>query len=130
MKIETIAEPGTSAYASPDARWTAVQSRDRAADGVFYYSVRTTGVYCRPSCGARPALRANVAFHASCAEAEAAGFRPCLRCKPGQPPLSERQARLVAEACRLIDAQDEAPDLDAVACAVGMSRFHSKRMPA
>ncbi|QOL51263.1 bifunctional DNA-binding transcriptional regulator/O6-methylguanine-DNA methyltransferase Ada [Massilia litorea] len=124
MKIETIAEP----YASLDARWAAVQSRDRAADGVFVYSVRTTGVYCRPSCGARPALRANVAFHASCAEAEAAGFRPCLRCKPGQPPLSERQAQLVAEACRLIDAQDEAPDLDAVARAVGMSRFHFQRV--
>jgi AraC family transcriptional regulator of adaptative response/methylated-DNA-[protein]-cysteine methyltransferase len=124
MKIETIAEP----YASPDARWAAVQSRDRGADGVFYYSVRTTGVYCRPSCGARPALRANVAFHASCAQAEAAGFRPCLRCKPDQPPLSERQAQLVADACRLIDAQDELPDLDAVARAVGMSRFHFQRV--
>jgi AraC family transcriptional regulator of adaptative response/methylated-DNA-[protein]-cysteine methyltransferase len=132
MKIETIAESCTSAYASPysspDARWTAVQSRDRGADGVFYYSVRTTGVYCRPSCGARPALRANVAFHTSCAEAEHAGFRPCLRCKPNQPPLSERQAQLVAEACRLIDAQDEAPDLDAIAQAVGMSRFHFQRV--
>jgi AraC family transcriptional regulator of adaptative response/methylated-DNA-[protein]-cysteine methyltransferase len=124
MKTETIAEP----YASVDARWAAVQSRDRGADGVFYYSVRTTGVYCRPSCGARPALRAHVAFHASCAEAESAGFRPCLRCKPGQPSLSERQAQLVADACRLIDAQDEAPDLDAVARAVGMSRFHFQRV--
>ena len=57
MKIETIAEP----YASEEARWTAVSRRDRGADGVFCYSVRTTGVYCRPSCGARPALRANVA---------------------------------------------------------------------
>jgi AraC family transcriptional regulator of adaptative response/methylated-DNA-[protein]-cysteine methyltransferase len=124
MKIETIAEP----YASIDARWAAVQRRDRGADGIFYYSVRTTGVYCRPSCGARPALRANVAFHASCAQAEAAGFRPCLRCKPGQPSLSERQAQLVADACRLIDAQDEVPDLDAVARAVGMSRFHFQRV--
>jgi len=124
MKIETFAEP----YASPDARWAAVQSRDRAADGVFYYSVRTTGVYCRPSCGARPALRANVAFHASCLEAEAAGFRPCLRCKPDQPPLPERQAQLVAEACRLIDAAEDTPDFDAVARAVGMSRFHFQRV--
>ena len=128
MKIETIAESCTSAYASIDARWAAVQSRDRGADGVFYYSVRSTGVYCRPSCGARPALRANVAFHASCAAAEAAGFRPCLRCKPDQPPLSERQARLVAEACRIIDALEDAPDLDAVARAVGMSRFHFQRV--
>ncbi len=124
MNTETIAEP----YASDQARWTAVQGRDAAADGVFYYSVRTTGVYCRPSCGARPALRANVAFHASCAAAEAAGFRACLRCKPDQPPLQERQAQAVAEACRLIDALDDAPDLDAVAQAAGMSRFHFQRV--
>lgn len=132
MKTETIAEPATSAcaisYASDEARWAAVQSRDAAADGVFYYSVRTTGVYCRPSCGARPALRANVAFHTSCAQAESAGFRACLRCKPDQPPLAERQARAVAAACRIIDALDDAPDLDAVAQAVGMSRFHFQRV--
>jgi AraC family transcriptional regulator of adaptative response/methylated-DNA-[protein]-cysteine methyltransferase len=124
MKTETIPEP----YASIDARWAAVQDRDPAADGVFYYSVRTTGVYCRPSCGARSALRANVAFHASCADAEAAGFRPCLRCRPDRPPLAERQARAVAEACRILDALDAAPDLDAVAQAVGMSRFHFQRV--
>jgi AraC family transcriptional regulator of adaptative response/methylated-DNA-[protein]-cysteine methyltransferase len=124
MKTETSAEP----YASDDARWAAVQGRDRAADGVFYYSVRSTGVYCRPSCGARAALRANVAFHASCADAEAAGFRACLRCRPDRPPLVERQARAVAEACRILDAPDAAPDLDAVAQAVGMSRFHFQRV--
>ena len=124
MKIETFAEP----YASDAARWAAVQRRDRAADGVFYYSVRSTGVYCRPSCGSRPALRANVAFHATRQEAEAAGFRACLRCKPDQPPLAERQAASVAEACRLIDALEETPDLDAIARAVGMSRFHFQRV--
>src|SRR5450830_1327925 len=64
------------AYLNDEERWAAVQRRAPEADGVFYYSVRSTGVYCRPSCGARPALRQNVAFHASCAEAEAAGFRP------------------------------------------------------
>lgn len=124
MKTETIAEP----YASTDARWAAVQNRDPAADGVFYYAVRTTGVYCRPSCGARPALRANVSFHASCAAAEAAGFRACLRCQPDRPPLAERQARAVAEACRILDALDAAPDFDALAQAVGMSRFHFQRV--
>jgi AraC family transcriptional regulator, regulatory protein of adaptative response / methylated-DNA-[protein]-cysteine methyltransferase len=65
-----------------EARWAAVVARDAAADGQFYYSVRTTGVYCRPSCKARPALRKNVGFHFSCAEAERAGFRACKRCKP------------------------------------------------
>ncbi|HBZ05250.1 MAG TPA: bifunctional transcriptional activator/DNA repair enzyme protein Ada, partial [Massilia sp.] len=78
MKTETILH----AYASDEARWAAVQARERAADGVFYYSVRTTGVYCRPSCAARPARRENVAFHASREAAESAGFRPCLRCRP------------------------------------------------
>ena len=111
-------------YMNDETRWAAVQQRDAGADGRFYYSVRSTGVYCRPSCAARPALRANVAFHASCAEAEAAGFRPCLRCKPDQPPLAERQAAMVATICRLIDASDAMPDLDTLAQAAGISRFH------
>lgn len=115
-------------YADEQSRWTAVQRRDAGADGVFWYSVRSTGVFCRPSCGARPALRKNVAFHDSREEALRAGFRPCMRCKPEQPPLAERQAALVAEACRLIDAADEAPDLDSLAAAVGVSRFHFHRV--
>ena len=115
-------------YTNDEARWDAVRQRDSKADGQFYYSVRSTGVYCRPSCAARPALRANVAFHASCAEAEAAGFRPCLRCKPGQPPLAERQAAIVAQSCRLIEASEAMPDLDTLAQAAGMSRFHFHRV--
>jgi AraC family transcriptional regulator of adaptative response/methylated-DNA-[protein]-cysteine methyltransferase len=71
-------------YSSDADRWTAVGRRDPAADDVFFYSVRTTGVYCRPSCAARPARRENVRFHATGAEAEAAGFRPCKRCRPNQ----------------------------------------------
>src|SRR5262245_51017327 len=93
----------SKAYATDDERWSAVQRRDKDADGAFYYSVRTTGVYCRPSCGARPALRKNVAFHDTAADAQAAGFRPCKRCKPGDAPLAERHAAVVARACRLID---------------------------
>ncbi len=124
MKTETILH----AYASDEARWEAVQRRERAADGVFYYSVRTTGVYCQPSCGARPARRENVAFHASCEAAESAGFRPCLRCRPNLPPLAERQAKAVAAACRLIEASEEEPGLDALAACAGMSRFHFHRL--
>ena len=117
-------------FSSDEERWAAVQRRDQDADGAFWYSVRTTGVYCRPSCGARAALRANVAFHASCAAAGQAGFRPCLRCKPDQPPLAERHAQVVAHACRLIDASqaDHAPDLDSLAQACAMSRFHFHRI--
>lgn len=117
-----------SPFPTDDARWAAVQRRDQAADGQFWYSVRTTGVYCRPSCGARPALRANVAFHASMDDAERAGFRPCLRCKPDQPPLAERHAALVAEVCRLIDTADDEPDLATLAQASGISRFHLHRI--
>ena len=118
----------TSIDDTDEARWAAVQRRDRDADGQFYYSVRSTGVYCRPSCPSRGALRANVAFHASCAAAEAAGFRACQRCHPTLPPLAERQAAAVARACRLIDEAEQAPDLDSLAQAVGMSRFHFHRI--
>jgi AraC family transcriptional regulator of adaptative response/methylated-DNA-[protein]-cysteine methyltransferase len=118
----------TAGYASDDARWAAVCARERAADGAFYYSVRSTGVYCRPSCPARTPRRANVAFHSSCLDAEAAGFRPCLRCRPTEPPLAERQAAAVAQACRLIEGAEEEPDLASLAEACGMSRFYFHRV--
>jgi hypothetical protein len=78
-----------------DARWEAVRRRDRSADGSFFYSVRTTGVYCRPSCVARLPRRENVGFHDTCADAERAGFRPCKRCRPSAAvPLAARVAAL------------------------------------
>src|SRR5215469_14563387 len=85
------------------ARWAAVRARDAAADGHFVVSVKTTGVYCRPSCVARRARPENVAFHATPADAEKAGFRPCKRCRPTEPSRAEREAALVAEACRAIE---------------------------
>jgi AraC family transcriptional regulator of adaptative response/methylated-DNA-[protein]-cysteine methyltransferase len=115
-------------FANDDARWAAVTRRDRAADGAFFYSVRTTGVYCRPSCAARLARRENVQFHASCADAERAGFRACKRCKPTEAGLAGRQAEAVAKACRLIDEAEEMPRLEALAGAAGMSRFHFHRV--
>jgi AraC family transcriptional regulator of adaptative response/methylated-DNA-[protein]-cysteine methyltransferase len=108
--------------------WRAVQRRDRAADGTFVYSVRTTGVYCRPSCAARLPLRQNVAFHKTCADAERAGFRPCKRCRPNEPALAEAHATAVARACRLIEDAEEAPSLEKLAQAAGMSRFHFHRV--
>jgi AraC family transcriptional regulator of adaptative response/methylated-DNA-[protein]-cysteine methyltransferase len=77
-----------SAATVSDPRWAAVAARDRQQDGKFFYSVKTTGVYCRPSCAARPARPQNVAFHLTAADAERAGFRPCKRCKPDQAPLA------------------------------------------
>jgi AraC family transcriptional regulator of adaptative response/methylated-DNA-[protein]-cysteine methyltransferase len=120
--------PETTPSPGDDARWNAVQRRDRAADGTFVYSVRTTGVYCRPSCAARLPRRENVAFHQTCADAERAGFRPCKRCRPNEPARADRQAAAVATACRLIEEAEEAPSLDVLAQAADMSRFHFHRV--
>ena len=111
-----------------DPRWQAVATRDRAADGKFFYSVRTTGVYCRPSCAARQARPENVAFHATREDAERAGFRPCKRCKPDQAPLAEQHAAKVAEICRLIESAEEIPSLDALAAKAGLSPHHFHRV--
>ena len=115
-------------WTSDPERWEAVERRDAAADGDFVYSVRTTGVYCRPSCPARRPRRENVRFHRGSAEAEQAGFRPCKRCRPNGASLAERQAFAVAEACRRIEVSHELPGLDVLAAAAGMSRFHFHRV--
>src|SRR5438105_8297640 len=103
------AERERQRFSTDEDRWAAVVRRDRSAQGAFYFSVRTTGVYCRPSCGARLPRHENVAFHASPAAAEKAGFRPCKRCRPTEAALAERQAAAVAKACRLIERADELP---------------------
>jgi AraC family transcriptional regulator, regulatory protein of adaptative response / methylated-DNA-[protein]-cysteine methyltransferase len=111
-----------------EARWQAVLAKDKSADGQFYFSVRTTGVYCRPSCPARPARRENVAFHASCDAAEAAGFRACRRCRPRQGSQSERDAVLIARACEIIKNADQAPQLAQLSAALRVSPFHFHRI--
>jgi AraC family transcriptional regulator, regulatory protein of adaptative response / methylated-DNA-[protein]-cysteine methyltransferase len=116
--------------ASPydDVRWQAVVARDASFDGQFYYSVETTGVYCRPSCAARLAKRTNVRFHDTREDAVQAGFRPCKRCKPDQPSLDQLHAEKIAQACRLIEGADEEPKLDALAETVGLSSYHFHRI--
>jgi len=111
-----------------DPRWQAVIARDRAFDGEFVYSVRSTGVYCRPSCPARHAKPGNVAFHAGPAEAEAAGFRACKRCTPNEASLVEQHAAMMEKACRTIETADEPPALKALAASVGMSPFYFHRV--
>jgi AraC family transcriptional regulator of adaptative response/methylated-DNA-[protein]-cysteine methyltransferase len=111
-----------------DPRWAAVVARDPKADGKFFYSVRTTGVYCRPSCGSRRARRENVAFHATAAAAERAGFRPCKRCKPDQAPLASQHAATVARICRRIEAAEKLPTLAVLASDAHMSRYHFHRV--
>ncbi|HEY1722689.1 MAG TPA: bifunctional DNA-binding transcriptional regulator/O6-methylguanine-DNA methyltransferase Ada [Magnetospirillaceae bacterium] len=128
LHARTAAPISAPHYADDATRWQAVVNKDARADGAFFYSVKTTGVYCRPSCAARPARRENVAFHTTCADAERAGFRACKRCKPDQGSLAERRALAIEKACRLIEDAEELPDLAAMAEAAGMSRHHFHRV--
>jgi AraC family transcriptional regulator, regulatory protein of adaptative response / methylated-DNA-[protein]-cysteine methyltransferase len=103
-------------------------ARSAEADGSFFYSVRTTGVYCRPSCGSRLPRPENVRFHATREDAEQAGFRPCKRCRPDRPSLVEQHAAKVTEACRLIQTSLTVPSLEELAAHVGLSTFHFHRV--
>ncbi len=105
------------------SRWQAVLDRDPAAS--FVYAVVTTGVYCRPDCPSRRAKRENVRFFDSNGEAEAAGFRACLRCRPTE---ADRTAELVEKACRIIEAAEETPDLASLAAGAGLSTYHFHRV--
>ena len=111
-----------------DPRWKAVLGRDAQAEGDFVYSVASTGVYCRPACAARTPNPGNVAFHADPAAAEAAGFRPCKRCRPNEAPLAERQADLIAAACRRIESAEEPLSLGELADGAGLSPHHFHRL--
>ncbi len=111
-----------------DPRWGRVIARDAGADGTFFYSVRTTGVYCRPSCAARRPRPENVAFHRTTEDAERAGFRPCRRCKPDEAALGERQQATVVALCRFIECAPEPPTLDQMARQAGLSRWHLHRL--
>jgi AraC family transcriptional regulator of adaptative response/methylated-DNA-[protein]-cysteine methyltransferase len=111
-----------------DPRWAAVLARNPAADGHFVYAVRTTGVYCRPSCPSRRARPENVAFYPGGAEAEQAGFRPCRRCRPDMAPLAARQAAEVTELCRYIEGAEQLPTLQELARRAGWSAHHLHRV--
>jgi AraC family transcriptional regulator of adaptative response/methylated-DNA-[protein]-cysteine methyltransferase len=106
----------------------AVRARDAQADGQFFYSVATTGVYCYPSCAARPALRRNLAFHASREAAERAGFRACKRCRADLPPRTEREAAMIAAACRSIERAEDTLPLADLAAMSGRSPHHFHRL--
>jgi AraC family transcriptional regulator of adaptative response/methylated-DNA-[protein]-cysteine methyltransferase len=118
----------TTTETTLDPRWTAIVARARSADGTFYYSVATTGVYCRPSCAARLPNPRNVRFHRTTADAERAGFRPCKRCKPDAPSLDARRAAIVAAACRTIERAGTTPRLGTLARQAGLSAYHFHRV--
>ena len=123
-----IRNSSLAAETQADPRWARVLARDVSADGTFFYSVKTTGVYCRPSCAARPARPENVRFHLTTADAEKAGFRACKRCKPDQPSLVEQHAAKVTRACRLIETAESVPSLATLAQQAGISSFHFHRV--
>ncbi len=123
-----IASTSAAPAAGADPRWNAVLTRDRSADGTFFYSVKTTGVYCRPSCAARRANPKNVQFHDSAAQAELAGFRPCKRCRPESLTAVQQHAATIARICREIDAAETSPRLDELARRAGLSPYHFHRV--
>ncbi|MBD9482676.1 bifunctional DNA-binding transcriptional regulator/O6-methylguanine-DNA methyltransferase Ada [Pseudomonas sp. PDM14] len=117
-----------AAQVQNDPRWASVLARDPAADGRFVFAVSSTGIYCRPSCPSRHAQPQHVSFHATSADAERAGFRPCKRCTPEQASRQSQHAELIANACRLIEAAEQPPSLEQLAAQVGLSNSHFHRL--
>ena len=126
----TLAEPGnlTLPSVADDPRWARIVARDKTADGHLWYSVYTTGVYCRPSCPSRTANPKNVQLHDTLESAKATGFRPCKRCNPDGPSIEAENAALVARACRIIEESEEEPSLEVLAAAVGRSPSYFHRV--
>ena len=122
----------TPMHLDSDACYRALQGRDRRFDGVFYIAVRTTGIYCRPSCPAMTPRRQNVTFHPSAAAAQGAGYRACKRCLPDATPGSPQwdlQADLAGRAMRLIaDGTLEREGVDGLAARLGYSTRHLNRL--
>lgn len=130
-KLLTMPSSSTQQKASSiaqDPRWQLVLQRSTTADGRFVYAVRTTGIYCRASCPSRQPKPENVIFFADGLAAQAAGFRPCLRCTPDQASPQQRQADLIVKACQHISMLDGTPSLQALASEAGMSPYHFHRL--
>ncbi|MEQ1753848.1 MAG: bifunctional DNA-binding transcriptional regulator/O6-methylguanine-DNA methyltransferase Ada [Micropepsaceae bacterium] len=108
------------------ARYRAFQARDANADGRFIVAVKTTGIYCRPVCPARPPKRENIEFYDDVASARRAGYRSCLRCKPDDAPLRAKLAKIITDACRRLERDEDVPGVAELARSAGMSagRFH------
>ncbi len=114
--------------AHDEERWQAVKRRDPAFDGKFFFAVRTTGVFCRPSCASRPAKRENVSFFSTATEAEKAGYRACKRCRPDKLDAPDPQIEAVKRACAEIEQAEEAPKLAELAAGAGLSPYHFHRV--
>src|ERR1700738_4904566 len=115
---QTLHQKKSLMSVAEDPRWAQILVRDKTADGHLWYSVATTGVYCRPSCPSRTANPKNVQLHDTLESAKVTGFRPCKRCKPDGPSIETENAALVAKACRIIEGSEDEPSLEVLADAV------------
>ena len=111
-----------------DPRWQSVLTRNKTADGSFVYGVKTTGIFCSPSCPSRQPRPENILFFSDAVAAELAGFRPCKRCRQGLPSLAAEQAAKIALACRYIEQAESAPALRRLAQEAGISPYHFHRL--
>ncbi|TAI66638.1 bifunctional DNA-binding transcriptional regulator/O6-methylguanine-DNA methyltransferase Ada [Bradyrhizobium sp. Leo170] len=133
MRKKMTATPASTPKSTPpsvvdDPRWARIVARDKTADGHLWYSVATTGVYCRPSCPSRVPNARNVQLHDSLESARATGFRPCRRCNPEGLSTEAENAALVAKVCRIIEESEEEPSLEQLAAAIGRSPSYFHRV--
>ena len=113
-------------FSTDEQRWFAVLKRDPRAHDAFWYAVKTTGIYCRPTCPARRPRPGNVLFFYSPADAERSGFRPCRRCHPDQAGAPAADERIV-RACRLLERAEGPPSLNELAASVDLSPYYFQR---
>jgi len=111
-----------------DGRWNAVVENNSNADGIFYYAVKTTGVFCRPSCSSRLPNRSNIEYFKAVGEAEAAGYRPCKRCSPKSYSKTEKLEQKIVHACRIIEQSEDSVKLKELAAEVRLSASHFHRL--
>jgi AraC family transcriptional regulator of adaptative response/methylated-DNA-[protein]-cysteine methyltransferase len=117
-----------SPYATDQTRWNALLQRDHEADGVFFYGVLTTLIYCRPNCSSKRPNHENVCYFDTWEQAERAGFRPCKRCNPRSSENIDQHAETIIKACRIMDNAEEHISLKTLAAQLGLSAFHFQRL--
>lgn len=115
-------------YDSDEKRWYAIVHKEQAAEGSFYYGVKTTGVFCRPGCSSRLPNRENVEYFTSRKAAESAGYRPCKRCKPASNSKNEEIEQIIIRACKSIVQSNSPLKLKDLAETAGMSPYHFHRL--
>jgi len=115
-------------FNTDEARWNAVREDNSDADGVFYYAVITTGIYCRPSCRSKLPNRSNVEYFNTCDDAEDVGYRACKRCSPTATSKAEEIEQKIIHACRIIEKSETSIKLDELAIEVNLSPYHFHRL--